>query len=73
MSTSRNDVYVKCPFYKSDKFENAYRIYCEGLVDNSSIILTYRKKMDFKTHIKEFCCLHFEQCLIYQALMKKYE
>lgn len=70
-SGSYKQVNVQCPFYKFD--DGKRRITCEGLVEDSSVALIYRKKRDFTAQVDVFCCKHYERCEIYQALMKKYE
>ena len=70
-SGSYKQVNVQCPFYKFD--DGKRRITCEGLVEDSSVALIYRKKRDFITQVDAFCCKHYERCEIYQALLKKYE
>ncbi len=62
---------VQCPFYKFD--DGQRRITCEGIVEDSSLALTYRRKADFETQIKVFCCDHFGKCEIYRLLMDKYD
>ena len=62
---------VRCPFYKYD--DGVKRITCEGIVEDSSLALIYRKKRDFETQIRVFCCEHYEKCEIYRILMEKYE
>lgn len=62
---------VMCPFYKYD--DGRRRITCEGLVDDSSLALIYRKKGDFEQQIQTFCCRHYTRCEVYRILMDKYE
>lgn len=74
MPTSRNDVRVICPFYKYDEKPNGiFRIVCEGLVDDSSIVLAYKRKNDFYIQLGTFCCQNFDRCEIYRAINEKYE
>lgn len=76
MPTSRTDTRVLCPFYNYDENNNrsnVHRIVCEGLVDNSTLVLNYRYKKDFTIQIETFCCEYFDRCEVYQMLMKKYE
>ena len=64
---------VLCPFYKFDEGKKR-SITCEGLVEDSSIVLTYHKKSDYVRQITVFCCKHFEKCEIYRALLEsKYD
>ena len=62
---------VRCPFYKFD--DGAKRITCEGLIDESSLALIYRRKRDYEAQIMNFCCEHYGNCEIYRMLMDKYE
>lgn len=70
-SGSYLQVYIGCPFYKYD--DGRRRITCEGITEDSSLALIYRKKSDFETQIRVFCCEHYERCEIYRILMEKYE
>ena len=70
-SGSYEQVDVRCPFYKDDGIQ---RIVCEGLVNNSSIILTYQNKVDCKLQKKVFCCNNYMKCEVYRMLMSsKYD
>lgn len=62
---------VRCPFYQFD--DGRRRITCEGLVDNSSLALIYRRKADYEAQINVFCCEYYERCEVYRMLMEKYE
>lgn len=76
MPTSRADVRVQCPFYRYDRCANrkwTYSITCEGLVDNSTITLSYCNKKDFRIQRGTFCCEWYERCEVYRMLMQKYE
>lgn len=66
-SGSFNQNYVQCPFYKHD--DGRQRITCEGLVDRSSISLSYQRMRDYKTQFDVFCCEHYKKCEIYRTLM----
>ena len=72
MAGSYIQVFVKCPFYKYD--DGANRVVCEGLTgDDSSITAYFKKKEDFETQMRVFCCENFSKCEIYRGLMTKYE
>ena len=62
---------VQCPFYKHDDGRN--RITCEGLVDNSSLVLTYLRKRDLQAQMDIFCCDHYLKCEVNRMLMEKYQ
>jgi hypothetical protein len=70
-SGSFRQIDVQCPFYKHD--DGKRRITCEGLVDRSSLSLTYLSKKDYEIQIETFCCKHFDRCEVYRMLMEKYE
>ena len=57
---------VRCPFFK---YDGKQRIVCEGLIDNSSIILTYQNKLDCDTQRNVYCCEHYKKCEVYRMLM----
>ena len=62
-----------CPFYKYDDGKKR-RIICEGLVDKSTLALTYRHKDDYDTQLRVFCCEHYKKCEVYRMIMEaKYE
>ena len=63
---------VRCPFFKGDNGQQ--RITCEGLVDDSSIALIYRRKADYEVQMHTFCQNKYKNCEIYRMLMEmKYE
>lgn len=68
---SYRQVDVQCPFYKAD--DGYRRITCEGIIDDSSLALIYRRKRDYETQITVFCCEHYEKCEVYRMLMEKYD
>lgn len=70
-SGSFRQIDVQCPFYKHD--DGKRRITCEGLVDRSSLSLTYLSKKDYEIQIETFCCEHYKKCEVYRMLMEKYE
>ena len=59
---------VRCPFYKFD--DGKRRITCEGIIDDSSLSLTFRKKADQEKQLYVFCCRYYEHCEIYRMLME---
>ena len=65
---------VKCPFYRGD--DGANRVVCEGLVGDereSNITAFFRKKEDFLTQMRVFCCDKYEFCEICAGLRMKYD
>lgn len=64
---------AQCPFYLFDD-EIKRRIVCEGIVDRSTLALTFRSKTDYDTQLGVFCCEHYKKCEIYRILMEtKYD
>lgn len=70
-SGSYRQVDVQCPFYKYD--DGTKRVTCEGITDDSSISLRFRKKEGWQQHMDIFCCRRYICCEIYRMLMGKYE
>lgn len=63
---------VLCPFFRRD--ENYQKITCEGLVDKSTLTLSFGRRKDFNIHIMTYCCKHYDKCEIHRMLMEsKYE
>lgn len=60
---------VECPFYKADD-GNQKRILCEGIIDGSTLALTYRLRADYDTQLGVFCCEHYKKCEVYRMLME---
>ncbi len=64
---------AQCPFYRSDDGKKK-RIICEGIVDKSTLALTYRRRSDYDTQLCVFCCEHYKNCEVYRMLMEnKYD
>ena len=63
--------FAQCPFYKRD--DGRRRIVCEGIMDYSTICLTFQYDNLFKRQTETFCCKHYDRCEVYSMLMKKYE
>jgi hypothetical protein len=61
---------VKCPFYLSKQGEPKI-IKCEGLIKNSSTHIVFRGYKD--PYLKQFCCNHFRECVVYKMLDSKYD
>lgn len=62
---------VGCPFYRRD--DNRSKITCEGIVDGSTVTLSFIRLRDFDTQMRVFCCEYFRKCEIYRMLMEKYD
>ena len=64
---------AQCPFFRADVCKQK-RIICEGIVDKSTLALTFSKKTDYDTQLSVFCCEHFRKCEIFRMLMaEKYD
>lgn len=64
---------AQCPFYKFDDCKNK-RIVCEGIVDQSTLALTYLNRDDYDMQLFVFCSEHYKNCEIYRMLMEaKYD
>lgn len=75
MATSRNDVRVRCPFYRYDECskEQGPQITCEGLVPDSCISVSFRDVDSWERHLVACCCGNYVQCPVYRMLLEKYE
>lgn len=62
---------AQCPFYRRD--DGHRRITCEGIMDDTVLVLKFRKREDFAIQAREFCCKRFDHCEIYRMLMEKYD
>lgn len=60
---------AQCPFFKSD-VGTQRRILCEGIVDKSTLALSFNRKKDYETQLIVFCCEHYKKCEIYRMLME---
>lgn len=58
---------ITCPFFLA---HSAHEIHCEGIVDDSRIILRFRQACDKKRQLRIFCSDHFKNCEIYRTLMR---
>jgi len=61
---------LQCPFYSgSDDAHAGKKILCESPVHGSNLGLYFRKKEDYLTQMRIFCCQHYQKCEIYRAVM----
>lgn len=58
---------MRCPFYR-DMDRKGKKILCEGLEDQSNIILAYRKKQMWQRQVNTFCAGRYQACEIYRAI-----
>lgn len=70
--TFKGQADAQCPFYKSDDHQKR-RIICEGIIDDSTLALTYRQKKDYDTQLWVFCCEYYKRCEVYRMLIEKYD
>lgn len=70
MTGSYISPYVKCPFYKRDIPGRS--ITCEGIIDESSVSLSFGIKSDWREYVQNLCCESFEQCWVYKMIYQKY-
>ena len=64
---------AQCPFFRSDVGKQK-RINCEGIVDRSTLALTFQRKKDYDTQLGVFCCEHYKKCEVHRMLMEaKYD
>lgn len=69
MGTSYESAQVRCPFYR---YNDDRRISCEGTEDGSFLYLYFDQKGRRKKQMTKYCEEDYENCKIYQAVMKKY-
>lgn len=70
MSTTYQDVDVKCPYYKG---HTASGISCEGLTDDSIINLWFNSHKPKSCHMEAYCKKRYRYCEIARMLEAKYE
>lgn len=58
---------VECPFYKRDDPTN---IYCEGIAEDSWLIIRFRFKAGRDQQMRIFCCEHYKNCEVYRMLLE---
>lgn len=62
---------VLCPFFKDIKTQKQ-KIICEGLDDDSVIMLVFNKKSKMDCYINKRCCNKYRECPIAGILYRKY-
>lgn len=58
---------VQCPFFKK---YTARTLTCEGITDGSNIDLNFPALTERVKQMEIFCCESFENCEIWEAVMK---
>lgn len=71
MERSYNSADVICPFYRNDDSRQR-KIRCEGIVEDSSLTLYFRRKEDYALQLHVFCCDHYDKCECAAMLMEKH-
>lgn len=69
MSKYRISIDAVCPFYSS---EDAYKIRCEGLVEDSTTHVVFPNPKDKLDYKRKFCHTKYKECLLASALYVKY-
>lgn len=73
MSAGYLDAHVQCPFFRRIDLHTG-RICCEGLTDESSIILHYNRREDLSIQFDFLCCNKYKNCEVFRAIMEaKYQ
>lgn len=65
-----NDRDAKCPFFASHTRD---AITCEGLLPDTHETLHFLRRQDKQVQYNVFCCLRYERCERYQAIMLLYD
>ena len=61
--------YAKCPFYHK---EGPQRVFCEGVVEQSSLSLNFSNADVCQTYRFKYCNSNYKDCPVNKMLMKKY-
>lgn len=64
-----HDVLAKCPYYNG---EEKHKIFCEGVQEGSSIHVAFDTPQNRRDYKKAFCNKCYNQCLVAEALNKKW-
>lgn len=62
---------IKCPFYRYD--DTKIRIVCEGISESDTLSLTFKKKTEFISYMRRYCCDRYKSCKLYRLAMEKYK
>lgn len=65
--TTYNSTNAKCPFYCGD---SKYFVRCEGIVEDSTLTLSFRSQKEREKQFGLFCCDEYEKCEIYRMVME---
>lgn len=61
--------YAKCPFYHK---EAAQKVFCEGVVDKSSLTLNFADAQGCQDYRFQYCNDKYKDCPVNKMLMTKY-
>lgn len=59
-----------CPFYKK---EDSQTIFCDGVLENSSVHLAFGYHADCKAHKETKCRRDYNKCPVYKMLEEMYD
>lgn len=62
--------YVQCPYYK---YERQAVIYCEGAEDGSNIHMAFSAGSQRKSYEKRYCEACWKDCMVADALNRKWD
>lgn len=62
--------YAKCPFYHK---EAPQRVFCEGVVDKSSLTLNFADAQGCQDYRFQYCNDKYRDCPVNKMLMDKYK
>ena len=60
---------IRCPFFRG---HTPLEIGCEGITQDTVIRLVFHSKIDLQLHEQIFCCEHFKNCELFDAIHKQY-
>ena len=63
---------VKCPFYFTDSNKPSV-IRCEGISEDTKLILNFRLKEDKIKYMQKFCSDGYRNCYLYKLAYLKYD
>ena len=69
MATNWSDVYVKCPFFKSEK---ANDLSCENIISGGvSCRHRFATKREKTQHMERCCFSRYKKCVYYRVLLSE--
>ena len=70
MSISKDSIFIKCPFFKA---HDARRIFCEVIVKDISVHLSFMSADTKRQYEKKHCEHGYGSCPIYKINERKYD